>query len=93
MAGSISSQYLSGLMMAAPIALSTRPLGNTIEIGVVGELVSRPYVDMTAEVMRALLATSRMLVAAKPLSEKSDAALSITVSNLVSRGMLCSLKL
>ncbi|TWU55038.1 3-phosphoshikimate 1-carboxyvinyltransferase [Rubripirellula reticaptiva] len=45
-AGSVSSQYLSGLMMAAPITtVSSR-------IQVVGELVSRPYVDMTAEVMR-----------------------------------------
>lgn len=44
-AGSVSSQYLSGLMMAAPIAAKKR------SIRVRGELVSRPYVDMTARVI------------------------------------------
>ncbi len=44
--GSVSSQYLSGLMMAAPIARQS------VEIEVVGELVSRPYVEMTARIMR-----------------------------------------
>ncbi|MCO8123016.1 3-phosphoshikimate 1-carboxyvinyltransferase [Stieleria sp. TO1_6] len=57
--GSVSSQYLSGLMMAAPIALFAR--GDTavdaIEIDVIGELVSRPYVEMTAAVMRSFGAT------------------------------------
>lgn len=48
-AGSVSSQYLSGLMMAAPI--SDRGDGST-EISVQGELVSKPYVEMTAAVMR-----------------------------------------
>ncbi len=52
-AGSVSSQYLSGLMMAAPIAQSNGGREETMRIGVVGDLVSRPYVDMTAEVMRA----------------------------------------
>lgn len=47
-AGSVSSQYLSGLMMAAPIAARQESLA----ISVAGELVSRPYVDMTAKVMR-----------------------------------------
>lgn len=46
-AGNISSQFLSGLMMAAPMAKSD------VELQVVGELVSVPYVEMTAEVMRA----------------------------------------
>jgi 3-phosphoshikimate 1-carboxyvinyltransferase len=46
-AGNISSQFLSGLMMAAPMAKSD------VELQVVGELVSMPYVAMTAEVMRA----------------------------------------
>ncbi len=45
-AGSISSQYLSGLLMMAPAAK------NDLTIRVVGELVSRPYIDMTLEVMR-----------------------------------------
>jgi len=45
-AGSVSSQYLSGLMMAAPIS------GRDCEIRVAGELVSRPYVEMTAQIIR-----------------------------------------
>jgi 3-phosphoshikimate 1-carboxyvinyltransferase len=45
-AGSVSSQFLSGLLMAAPYARET------VEIRVVGELVSRPYVAMTLAVMR-----------------------------------------
>jgi 3-phosphoshikimate 1-carboxyvinyltransferase len=45
-AGNISSQYLSGLFMATPCAQ-----GDT-SIEVVGELVSRPYVDMTIAVMQ-----------------------------------------
>lgn len=45
--GSISSQYLSALLLAAPCAESE------VEIVVDGELVSRPYVDMTLGVMRA----------------------------------------
>jgi len=46
-AGSISSQYLSGLLMAAPYA--ARP----VELRVQGALVSTPYVEMTLEVMSA----------------------------------------
>ena len=48
-AGNVSSQYLSGLMMAGPIA--TARSGEAIQIQVSGELVSRPYVEMTGEVM------------------------------------------
>lgn len=45
-AGNISSQYLSGLLMAAPYAKAP------VELAVEGELVSKPYVDMTLAVMR-----------------------------------------
>lgn len=45
-AGSVSSQYLSGLMMAAPVA------GQAVRIEVIGELVSLPYVEMTAQIIR-----------------------------------------
>ncbi|WDQ15735.1 3-phosphoshikimate 1-carboxyvinyltransferase [Rhodopirellula sp. P2] len=48
--GSVSSQYLSGLMMAAPLA--SRQSGQPVTIRVVGELVSRPYVEMTADAMQ-----------------------------------------
>lgn len=45
-AGSVSSQYLSGLLMAAPAA--RRPIRVIVE----GVLVSRPYVEMTVALMR-----------------------------------------
>ena len=44
--GDISSQFLSGLLMAAPYARQP------IELQVQGTLVSQPYVKMTLEVMR-----------------------------------------
>ena len=46
-AGDISSQYLSGLLMAAPCA------AGDVELGVEGELVSKPYIEMTLAVMDA----------------------------------------
>lgn len=45
--GGVSSQYLSGLMMAAPIA------SDSVEIKIEGEMVSLPYVQMTAQLMEA----------------------------------------
>ncbi|MEZ6133559.1 MAG: 3-phosphoshikimate 1-carboxyvinyltransferase [Pirellulaceae bacterium] len=45
-AGNMSSQFLSGLMMAAPMA------DCDVTLSVVGELVSVPYVEMTMRVMR-----------------------------------------
>lgn len=47
MAANVSSQFLSGLLMAAPLA------GRPIEISIGGALASKPYVAMTLEVMRA----------------------------------------
>jgi 3-phosphoshikimate 1-carboxyvinyltransferase len=44
--GSASSQYTSGLMLAAP----AMPRGLNIDIE--GELVSKPYLEMTAQTMR-----------------------------------------
>jgi len=46
-AGDISSQFLSGLLMAAPCARGP------VELAVRGELVSKPYVEMTLAVMGA----------------------------------------
>ena len=43
--GSISSQFLSGLLLASPFA------GRTIDVVVTGELVSVPYVDMTLRML------------------------------------------
>ena len=45
-AGDISSQFLSALLMVAPYAKSS------VEIEVISELNSKPYVDMTLAIMR-----------------------------------------
>lgn len=44
--GNLSSQYISGLMMGAPC------LAQGLHIDIRGELVSRPYLAMTAQLMR-----------------------------------------
>jgi 3-phosphoshikimate 1-carboxyvinyltransferase len=44
--GDISSQFLTALLMAAPL------LGDAVEIAVVGELISKPYVEITLNLMR-----------------------------------------
>ncbi|MCA8988575.1 MAG: 3-phosphoshikimate 1-carboxyvinyltransferase [Planctomycetaceae bacterium] len=44
--GGISSQFLSGLLMAAPYA------DNVLDIEVASELVSVPYIEMTLDVMQ-----------------------------------------
>lgn len=43
--GSISSQFLTALLLTAPL------LKQPLEIKVVGELVSKPYIDITLDVM------------------------------------------
>ena len=45
--GAVSSQFLSGLLLAAPL------LRDGLRIEVLGSLVSRPYVEMTLHAMRA----------------------------------------
>jgi 3-phosphoshikimate 1-carboxyvinyltransferase len=47
LSGEVSSQFLSALLMVAPM------VGGGVEIKVGGELVSKPYVDITLSVMRA----------------------------------------
>ncbi len=44
--GSVSSQFISALLIAAPLA------SRRVEVRVTGELVSRPYIDLTIEGMR-----------------------------------------
>ena len=44
--GSISSQFLTALLMSAPLA------ENDTEIEIIGELVSKPYIDITLTMMR-----------------------------------------
>uniref|UniRef100_A0A383V5Z1 3-phosphoshikimate 1-carboxyvinyltransferase n=1 Tax=Tetradesmus obliquus TaxID=3088 RepID=A0A383V5Z1_TETOB len=47
LSGSVSSQYLTALLMAAPLATGSEG----IEIVITDELVSQPYVDMTVKLM------------------------------------------
>lgn len=47
LSGAVSSQYLSGLLMAAPTA------AGPVTIEVTGEVVSKPFIDMTVAVMQA----------------------------------------
>jgi 3-phosphoshikimate 1-carboxyvinyltransferase len=54
MAGDLSSQYFSALMLAAPYAREG------VVVAVRGELVSKPYVPMTAAVMAAFGATAEI---------------------------------
>jgi len=44
--GEVSSQFLSALLMALPLA------GQRVSVAVAGELVSRPYVEITLDLMR-----------------------------------------
>jgi len=44
--GSISSQYISALLMLAPV------MQNGLRLNIQGELISKPYVKMTLEMMR-----------------------------------------
>ena len=44
--GNISSQFLTALLMAAPL------FAGDLEIEVVGELVSKPYIEITLDVMK-----------------------------------------
>ena len=43
--GSVSSQFLTALLMAAPLAV------NNTEITIIGDLVSKPYIDITIKMM------------------------------------------
>lgn len=44
--GAISSQFLTALLMAAPLAK------NNTHITIIGELVSKPYIDITLDIMK-----------------------------------------
>jgi 3-phosphoshikimate 1-carboxyvinyltransferase len=44
--GNVSSQFLTALLMAAPLT------GDTVTIEVVGELISKPYIEITLNLMR-----------------------------------------
>ncbi|MBV2235709.1 MAG: 3-phosphoshikimate 1-carboxyvinyltransferase [Sterolibacterium sp.] len=44
--GDVSSQFLTALLLALPL------IGQTVEIEVVGELISRPYIEITLNLLR-----------------------------------------
>jgi 3-phosphoshikimate 1-carboxyvinyltransferase len=46
--GNASSQFLTGLLQVAPLACATQ----SVQIEVIGDLISKPYVDMTIALMR-----------------------------------------
>lgn len=47
--GSVSSQFLTAVLMAAPLAVAHS--GKALVIDVVGELISKPYIDITLNLM------------------------------------------
>ena len=47
--GNVSSQFLTALLMALPLAAASR----TCVIEVVGELISKPYIEITLNLLRA----------------------------------------
>ncbi len=48
--GDVSSQFLTGLLMALPLV--TARVGKSAKIEVVGELISKPYIEITLAMMR-----------------------------------------
>ena len=48
--GSVSSQFLTAVLMAAPLAVAQS--GRPLTVEVVGELISRPYIELTLNLMK-----------------------------------------
>ncbi|MCO4089056.1 MAG: bifunctional 3-phosphoshikimate 1-carboxyvinyltransferase/cytidylate kinase [Limnohabitans sp.] len=49
--GDVSSQFLTALLMALPLAAEHLPSGCAITIEVVGELISKPYIEITLNLL------------------------------------------
>ena len=47
--GSVSSQFLTAVLMAAPLAVARS--GRTLTVQVIGELISKPYIEITLNLM------------------------------------------
>ncbi len=60
LSGNVSSQYISGLLLAAPL------LDGATQVDVIGTLESRPYVDLTIEVLAAFGVTVSVREGATP---------------------------
>ncbi len=65
--GSLSSQYLSGLLMAAPLA------NRGLQVELTGPLVSVPYVEMTRDVMQQFGVTAKLELDRDPVRLTVDA--------------------
>lgn len=48
--GSVSSQFLTALLMAAPLIAKAQKMD--VEIELIGELISKPYIDITLNLMQ-----------------------------------------
>ncbi|AGF48417.1 3-phosphoshikimate 1-carboxyvinyltransferase [Candidatus Kinetoplastibacterium oncopeltii TCC290E] len=48
--GSVSSQFLTALLIASPILV--KKINNSLTIEIVGKLISKPYIDITLNLMR-----------------------------------------
>ncbi len=49
--GDVSSQFLTALLLALPLVSSLGEKGQSIKIDVVGELISRPYIEITLKLL------------------------------------------
>ncbi len=78
MDGSVSSQFLTALLMAAPLA----PQDTVIAIK--GELVSRPYIDITLHLVRKHSALRSKI---RPISALLSAAISGISRRVIAVGM------
>ena len=78
LSGKVSSQYLTALLMAAPLATGNKG----IDIQITDELVSQPYVAMTIKLME------RFGVKVTLVSQKLCIAFCITKLLLQARGQL-----
>jgi len=47
--GSVSSQFLTAVLMAAPLAVARS--GRALTVEVIGELISKPYIEITLNLM------------------------------------------
>jgi len=50
--GNVSSQFLTALLMAAPLMTSATANPGAVLIEVIGELISRPYIEITLNLMQ-----------------------------------------
>lgn len=48
--GSVSSQFLTALLIASPILV--KKINSSLTINIVGQLISKPYIDITLNLMR-----------------------------------------